>query len=191
LQTHKNEFKARHAKRILQERAAKGFISDEAYEVLGDIAVNAEDTPIRLRAIWALHVTGGFEEWETRAMQSRNEYVRSWSIQLAAEDGELSDEQLALAKEMAKSDPSPLVRLYLASALQRIPLDQREPVLAELVRHESDAEDHNLPLMYWFAMEPVVGADANAGFNLLSQSKIPKLRQFITRRMTTESLATK
>ena len=56
---------------------------------------------------------------------------------------------------MAKSDPSPVVRLYLASALQEIRLDERWEILAGLASHAEDAGDHNLPLMYWYAAEPL------------------------------------
>ena len=86
---------------------------------------------------------------------------------------------------MAREDKSPLVRLYLASAMQRLPLKQRVPVLAHLLAHTEDAPDQNLPLMYWYATEPVVAADRVAAVKLLTACKIPKVRQFITRRMAT------
>ena len=86
---------------------------------------------------------------------------------------------------MAREDKSPLVRLYLASAMQRLPVAQRVPVLAALLAHAEDASDQNLPLMYWYATEPVVAADKKAAVQLLSVCKIPKVRQFITRRMAT------
>jgi hypothetical protein len=40
-----------------------------------------------------------------------------------------------------------LVRLYLASALQRAPAAKRWEILAGLMAHEEDAGDQNLPLM--------------------------------------------
>jgi uncharacterized protein YbaP (TraB family) len=78
------------------------------------------------------------------------------------------------------------VRLYLASAMQRLPVAQRVPVLTHLLAHAEDATDQNLPLMYWYATEPVVAADKKAAVQLLSVCKIPKVRQFITRRMATK-----
>ena len=86
---------------------------------------------------------------------------------------------------MAKEDKSPLVRLYLASALQRLSVKQRVPVLKGLLGHAEDADDQNLPLMYWYAAEAVVAADKVAAVQLLAACKIPKVRQFITRRMAT------
>ncbi|HJO09963.1 MAG TPA: hypothetical protein QGH16_08930, partial [Verrucomicrobiota bacterium] len=73
--------------------------------------------------------------------------------------------------------------LYLASAMQRLPAIHRVPVLKALLAHAEDATDQNLPLMYWYATEPVVAADNKAALELLAVCKIPKVRQFVTRRM--------
>jgi hypothetical protein len=189
LQTHPNEFKARHARRILQHRAGAGRITDTARQALVKAFRDAKETPVKLRAMWTLHVTGGLGDVGEAALASDDEYLRSWAIQLAVEDHEASPAQLRRFADMAANDASPLVRLYLASALQRLPVEQRLPIVEALVAHAGDAGDHNLPLMYWYAMEPVVGADPAAGIKLLTKSKIPILRQYITRRMTTESLA--
>jgi len=59
------------------------------------------------------------------------------------------------------------------------------PVLKALLSHAEDVDDPNLPLMYWYATEPVVAADKVAAVQLLAACKIPKVRQFITRRMAT------
>jgi len=190
LQLHPNEFKARHARRILQERASKGPIAASARQELEEIAIDSKETNLRLRAMWTLHVTGGLGDLVDKALKSSNEYIRSWAIQLAMEDGQATPDQLAQFAMMAKMDESPLVRLYLASAVQRLPVESRFSIVEGLVSHAEDATDHNLPLMYWYAMEPVVGSDSGAGLTLLSESKIPILRQYITRRLTTESLAT-
>lgn len=56
---------------------------------------------------------------------------------------------------MARNDESPVVRMYLASAAQRIPLARRWNLLDALASHSADADDHNLPLLYWFAAEPL------------------------------------
>ena len=47
-----------------------------------------------------------------------SEYIRSWSVQIIAEDREVSDAGLKAFSEMAQSESSALVRLYLVSALQ-------------------------------------------------------------------------
>ena len=86
---------------------------------------------------------------------------------------------------IAHEDKSHLVRSYLASAMLRLLLKQRVPVLAHLLSHTADKDDHDLPLMYWYATEPVVSADSVAAVKLLTACQIPKVRQFITHRMAT------
>ena len=96
--------------------------------------------------------------------------------------GAVLDEFLRLAK----SDESPVIRLYLASAMQRLPLAKRVPVLTALLARAEDATDPNLPLMYWYAAEPVVGANRSNAIKLLTKTKIPVVRQYITRRMASK-----
>ncbi len=85
---------------------------------------------------------------------------------------------------MAREDKSPVVRLYLASALQRLPVAQRGEILEGLLAHAEDAKDHNLPLMYWYAAEPLAGQSVASAAKLLKATKIPQVREYITRRMT-------
>ena len=90
----------------------------------------------------------------------------------------------ALTKFVAMAgDKSPLVRLYLASALQRIPLDRRWGLAMALAGGEENAKDQNLPLMIWYGVEPLVPTDKARSIKLLTSCKIPQVRQFITRRL--------
>jgi len=111
--------------------------------------------------------------------------VRAWAIQLFMDDIRIAKGGVALLTQLAKNDKSPLVRLYLASAAQRVPVKLRTPLLKALLAHGEDVNDPNLPLMYWYAAEPVVAADPKMGVQLLAACKLPKIRQFITRRMAT------
>lgn len=56
--------------------------------------------------------------------------------------------------------------------------DRAAPVLAR-----GDATDRNIPLMIWYAADPLVEADPKRARELATGSKIPKLREFIVRRM--------
>jgi len=76
-----------------------------------------------------------------------------------------------------------VVRLYLASALQRMPLDARWPIATELAQHADDNKDHNLPLMLWYGIEPAVAADRKKALTLMKASKIERLREFIPKRI--------
>jgi len=90
-------------------------------------------------------------------------------------------------EELAAKDESPVVRLYIASGAQRLTIEQRTPIVEALLQHAEDADDHNLPLMYWYAAEPVASQGPARAVALLGKSKIPKLREYITRRMAATS----
>ncbi|HEY7117143.1 MAG TPA: PVC-type heme-binding CxxCH protein, partial [Tepidisphaeraceae bacterium] len=156
LQSHPNDYFVRHARRILQERQAKAEVAADLTAMLND----ATDPAKRLRALWALHAVGADDEKIlTTQLSNTDPYVRGWAIQLACEGRAASDEMLAQFARLAANDPSPVVRLYLASALQRIEMPRRWEILRGLVGHAEDANDHNLPCLYWYALEPLVGLD--------------------------------
>ena len=87
---------------------------------------------------------------------------------------------------MAAADTSPVVRMYLASAAQRIAAERRWELMINLVSHAADADDQNLPYLYWYAIEPLVGLDRQRAVQLASKAKIPKLRQLIARRVAAQ-----
>lgn len=184
LQLHPNDWYVRQSRRILQERGP----GEPVHKALVKMIRENRDTTRRLRALWTLHVTGGLDETLALGLlQDPDEYMRAWTIQLLAENSKPTTAALESFARLGKEDKSPFVRLYLAAALQRTPVSERGLILERLVAHAEDAQDHNLPLMYWYAMEPVVALDSNAGLKLLTASKIPILRQYITRRMVSGS----
>src|SRR5581483_10080400 len=139
---------------------------------------------LELRALWVLHVTGGLtEEIALKVLEKPNAYLRAWAIQLLAENKNVSSAALKAFARMAQDDPSPIVRLYLASALQRVPVDDRWDVMAALDAHAEDAGDHNLPLMYWYAAEPLPTKNIVHALQLAESSKIPRMLHFTVRRV--------
>src|SRR5439155_868920 len=169
----------------------------------------------QLRALWALHVTGGLDDrLALELLNDREEWLRAWTIQLALEQAAteaLPDSQATDARgapsaagrgvhtaplsgglrtarpassstgrlgagsgsklnaglqkrlaALAATDPSPVVRLYLAAALQRLSLSERLPIAEKLVAHSEDADDANLPPMIWYGIEPIASTDDKA-----------------------------
>src|SRR5690606_5670168 len=126
---------------------------DALQEGDGQEDAGADEVAWRLRALWALHVTGGADAELLRSLLDDAEpRVRGWAIQFALEDSAPSDEFVERMAGLAKEDPSPRVRLYLASALQRLPLERRWEIAEGLVQHPEDVGDHNLELMYWYGI---------------------------------------
>lgn len=186
LQLHPNDWHVRHARRELQQRAAAGKLANSTHAALADVLQQSSDVTRRLRALWALHVTGGLtEELTMRLLDDEGELVRAWAIQLELEDKQPSATVVKRLEAMARDDDSHLVRLYLAGALQRLPLDDRWNIATALVSHAEDADDRNLPLMYWYGIEPLVARDKTKAARLAAASRIPLVRQYIARRIAT------
>jgi putative membrane-bound dehydrogenase-like protein len=190
------EWSTRHARRVLQERAAFGQLKPGTREELVWVAFKSPSVSgmERVRGLWALHITGGLDDsMVDNGLASPFPYVRAWTIQLATEDRDVAPELHAKLQQLAESDPSPVVRLYIAAALQRLPLEQRWPIVRNLIDHSEDAADPNLPLMIWYAMEPLAELDASRALHLSNYAELPILLQFMARRVTAsgteESLA--
>ncbi len=184
LQLHKNDWYVRQARRLLAERAAAKKLDAKVHEALERMAFDHEDSARRLRGLWGLHVTGGLGEKQlTRGLAHRCPHVRAWTIQLACENFKLSLAVAARMIELAQVDSSPIVRLHLASALLRVSQETAWAIAAGLLSHFDDADDHDLPLMYWYGVEPLAGADPRRGMGLARKSKIPLVSTFLVRRI--------
>ncbi len=176
-----NEWLVRHSRRILQERGTASKANAELLSTLNGYRIGRH----KLRALWTLHASGALTEPTAVAqLKNEDENLRAWSIQLLCEDKAPGAAALAEFARLAKEDPSPVVRLYLASACQRLSVAERLPIVEALIAHAGDATDHNLPLMYWYALEPIAAESPARAVGLLAKAKIPILREYITRRMT-------
>jgi putative membrane-bound dehydrogenase-like protein len=184
LQLHKNDWYVRRARVLLAERAAAGKSMNEVHKALHRMFADNPDPARKLRALWALYVTGGARPaWLVKQLDHANEHIRSWAIRLLGDEGTPGADTLRKFTALAAEDASGLVRLYLASVLQRLPLAERLPIAKRLAARAEDADDHSQPLMIWYGIEPAIVADRTAGLALATQTRMPKLRRFIARRL--------
>jgi hypothetical protein len=180
LQLHRNDWYVRHARRILQERGPDAAVHARLRRILAD----NPDVTRKLRALWTLHVTGGTSEAELRTLlEHGSEYVRGWAIVLLTETQQPSAETVARFAEMARRDASALVRLHLASAMQRLPTVARWDIAAALMARSEDATDHNLPLMVWYGAEPLAQLDMARALALAADARLPRMFEFTVRRI--------
>jgi putative membrane-bound dehydrogenase-like protein len=195
---HKNEWYVRHAQRLLQERAAKAKLEAGTYKHLRNLICQHADQTRRLRGLWALHVIGEFSQSRfLEGVKDESDYVRAWSIQLACENDLLDFPMVKdWFKDSAFVEKSPIVRLYLASAAQRLPrsFEPSIPFGSKIdAFSDRDARDANLPLLYWYAMEAIMTArekeDPQWAEKFTQQeytainSRLPILREFSVRRI--------
>jgi putative heme-binding domain-containing protein len=104
-------------------------------------------------------------------------------VQLLCEAGAPPPRAIETFAKMARDDRSAVVRLYLASALQRIDRGARWTIARELMMRPEDATDHNLPTMVWLGIEPVVTANPSLALELAGRSGLPQVARHIARRI--------
>ncbi len=183
LQRHSNDWQARTARRLLQERAALGKPMDEAANALRELYREDPEGTHKLRAFWTLQAIGGLDESELLSgLLHENEAIRSWAVRFLADEHVPTPDALRRFAGLAETDPSAPLRLHLASVLQRIPLADRWPIAEALAGRVEDAEDASIPLMLWYGIEPLVPADLPRAVELASRCGIPLVRRLVARR---------
>ncbi len=178
-QLDQNEWFARKARSILQQRMVDGSLDVKVVAAaLKDVFLGDSSTAQRIRAFLTLKVTALLDdELIKSALDDDNEHLRVWGVREAAElGGELWAKRLS---EMAKLDPSALVRVYIASSMARLPAEQRWPVAQALAQHVEDKEDHNIPLMLWYGIKDISAENPAEAIALLKQAKFPVISRSI------------
>ena len=177
---HRNEWHTRMSRKTLMEKGLSEYVKVALTKLATDASLAVE---LRLRYLWTLHACGAISEQLTVMLLSdKEEYIRAWAIQFELEDKTASDAIVKRLEEMASDDSSAVVRLYLSSALQRLPNASRWGIATALAARAEDVNDHNLPLMVWYGTEPLVADDSQRAIQLALQSRIPLLRSYILRR---------
>lgn len=203
----KNEWFSRMARRVLMERAATNdLLAHDAttgidprktfwayWEAVKWRRLEFGQETEMLRILWADNAMASKAAVERVSLTHGYPAMRVWGIRLVTQGAE----QSALARQdgiqrlqglidLAKEETSPIVRRELASTLQRLPQDQRKALATALLKHGEDKDDPMIPLLIWYGIEPVVAADPAVGMQLAKASKMPKVTEFIYRRMGSE-----
>ncbi|MEZ6123225.1 MAG: DUF6807 family protein [Planctomycetaceae bacterium] len=208
LQNCPSNWHMRRSRLELHHRSIQRVIEPAAVALLRRQLVSGESSRQRLAAMWTLHMIGQLADDDLHALLTdRDEHLRAWSIQLICEDlgqetslaasrylssarnasvsprTSLPDGVGDLFVAMAQRDPSPVVRLYLASALQKLPDAVAWKVASNLSMRSEDNDDHNIPKMIWFGMERRVHDNLPASVELMRISNMPLLVRHSARRL--------
>ena len=183
-----NEWYSRQARQLIQQRAAAGQDLTKAALKLMNTYRLTSSIPTPLRAMWTLNAIGSADEdWLLEQSNDEREHIRTWAIKLLCDQEALSKKTQKRLIEMGGQDKAGLVQLQLASALQQLPLEDRWPLANALVSQDTFAKDPVFPLLVWYGINPAVTENRNAALKLVAQCKIPKVRQFIARRLAGEA----
>ena len=192
LHLHLNEWFPRQARLELSARSLDGRGTGNAKEQLRDLFDKHANVPLKLRALWTLYAMSAADDALLRAqLRHPDEHIRTWAIRLltdawpldtvmskrptasvAGPEPKVDPALLAEFTRLAGEDPSGLVRLALASTLQRLPVTQRPLLAAPLLSHKEDAKDHNLPLLIWYGLIPVADTDPTTLATLAGQAEL-------------------
>ena len=172
--SHENAWYRRMARRILADRESLA----EDKQVEQQAATNSH---ARLSALWSSYPSASTEQL-LRHLESADEHVRKWAVRLLADQKIESPQAAARLVELA-DDQSPLVRLYLASALNRLDSKSAFALATKLVGYESDMQDRVQPKLIWHRIEPLIADDYERSMDLFAASKSQQLRRNIARRL--------
>jgi len=185
---HKNEFFPRHARRRLQELNAASVDLATTRAALKAKFAQETDLIRKLRALWALHACGATDAAFLRAQLGHDSpHVRTWAVRLLVDDvAAIAADQASIAslQTLAATETDSFVRLALASALQRLPIQARAALARPLMSRAKDAIDHNLPQMLWYGVEALGSSDPAALAALGAGCELPLTRRCIARRLT-------
>jgi putative membrane-bound dehydrogenase-like protein len=136
------------ARRLLIESGDHSII-DQLCQRAGE-----ETSDAALEYLWALHGLGGLDESTAPALLGHpHEYVRAWVVRLLGDGRRIPDSLFPSVAALAANDSSPVVRAQLASTAARLPAGQALALLDPLISHDADADDPQIPLLLWWALE--------------------------------------
>ena len=189
-------------RQFLQNLSVNSLTEREKYSIIRICELNfvgRQPTPIRLRAMWGLYA---FNKLISESyLNHPNEHIRAWLIRLMMDEQPIdtlfgprekalpntSPEFVQKLVQQALTDTSGLVRLTLASALQRLPVESRGELAKALAFRSEDKNDHNIPHLVWAGIIPLVELDPEKLLEVARSTEWSNLRTWIARAITERS----
>jgi len=169
------------ARRILMERRDPSVVPGLRKAVLENKG------KLALESLWALYVSGGFDEdFAGRLLDHPNEDVRTWAIRLVGDGKKVSPGFRDRLVSLARTETSPTVRAQMACTCKRLPGPDCLAVVRELLRRDEDAADPFIPMLLWWAMEDKAISDRDLTVGLLDSPaawRAPIVSRFIVERL--------
>ena len=200
---HENQWFARTARRLLQERTQsdeshRAEIAEMLTPYYETVELRESDEPydinLLLQIMWTQHVTqshageGANDAIWNRWTRHHNEHIRAAAVKLTIDKptSSLPVDKMNLLLELANNDDSALVRLHLASAMRRMDDTQKIQMADALCQYGSDANDRTQPNLIWYNLEPAIVNQWRDAIDLAIKTKIPHVQRCIVRRLVAE-----
>jgi len=179
--SHKNEWFSRMAQHQIRQRAVEKKLTDKVQKELRKHLREVKNDH-SLRHLIALEATGQMTEEDAllilknHAAPLRNQALYYLTNQVST-PSEAVKEALS---DLAKTEPSPQVRLTLAGACQhRLPQQTALPLLLTLSQRAEDAQDRFLPKMIWFGLASIAQNQTDLLSEIALKTPLPLLRESI------------
>lgn len=179
---HANAWYSREARRILMERKDPAICAR-----LTEIVRNEKEAKRSLEALWALHVSGGLtDDLSMEFLDHPIDHVRAWTVRLLGDRRQVAARFEYRLAELARREPSVIVRSQLACTSKRLPGPVALPIVDRLLGRSEDLSDLHIPLLLWWAIEDKVISDREQVLNLVATHEAwnrPIVRTIIVERL--------
>jgi putative membrane-bound dehydrogenase-like protein len=142
---------------------------------------------LALESLWALYVSGGFDEdFAGALLDHANEDVRTWAIRLVGDSKKVPSGFRDQLVSLARSEKSATVRCQLACSCKRLPGPDCLPIVRQLLLRDEDASDLYIPMLLWWAIEDNAISDRDLVISLLDSPAVwraPIVSRFIVERL--------
>jgi putative membrane-bound dehydrogenase-like protein len=154
-----NNWHSREARRLLAERADASIAP-----ILRRLIWQQDNRQLSTEAFWALAVSA--PQWKEEATDYLHHYspvIREWVVRLLGDDKliplKIEPELLILSQNEANAS----VRSQLACSARRFSNKKLAvSVIFNLLQHDEDARDQHIPLLLWWALEPLLISEPDA-----------------------------
>ena len=140
-----------------------------------------------LEALWAIHLSGGFNDTvAVTGLRHNDPFVRMWAVRLLGDANKVSPVISGELSGLASLEPHAEVRSQLAATAKRLPGSQAIPIIKNLLRNHNDANDPDIPLQIWWAIESKAVSDRKETLALFEDASIwnkQTVSQFILGRL--------
>src|SRR5262249_36958141 len=114
----------------------------------------AKDENLQLQALWALYVSGGFNDaFAEKLLDHHNPHIRRWTVRLLGDERKVPPALAQRLAELEASEPDVVVRSQLACTARRLPAKGGLPIVQRMLKRNLDGRDPHLPLLLWWAVE--------------------------------------
>jgi putative membrane-bound dehydrogenase-like protein len=162
--TNHNDWFRRSARQLLAERR-----DAIALPRLRDQTLQRTNAALALQSLWALYVSGGFDDAAaTKLLKHSHTPVRAWTIRFIGDTRKASPEIQSQIVALARDEKNAPVRNQLACSAKRWPASTAMPVIRELLKHDEDVNDPQIPLLLWWAIEDKAVSDQREVMSLLT-----------------------